>query len=135
MPQRDTVKAASEFASRNHLPHRIQDQMLSHICLRFKTEGLKQQETLNDLPKAIRSSIAHHLFFPVVQKVYLFQGVSHDFLFQLVILIPHMACLFLLINIIVTFFCLYFHSFLLLCSSSSAKSEELMLQYMSKITL
>ncbi|KAK7303123.1 hypothetical protein RJT34_14024 [Clitoria ternatea] len=81
---RDTVKAASEFASRNHLPHRIQDQMLSHICLRFKTEGLKQQETLNDLPKAIRSSIAHHLFIPVVQKVYLFQGVSHDFLFQMV---------------------------------------------------
>ncbi|XP_047165829.1 potassium channel KAT3-like [Vigna umbellata] len=81
---RDTVKAASEFASRNHLPHRIQDQMLSHICLRFKTEGLKQQETLNDLPKAIRSSIAHHLFFPVVQKVYLFQGASHDFLFQLI---------------------------------------------------
>lgn len=97
VPQRDTVKAASEFASRNHLPHRIQDQMLSHICLRFKTEGLKQQETLNDLPKAIRSSIAHHLFFPVVQKVYLFQGVSHDFLFQLVILIPRMPCLFLLI--------------------------------------
>ncbi|KAL2341140.1 hypothetical protein Fmac_009080 [Flemingia macrophylla] len=84
VPQRETVKAASEFASRNQLPHRIQDQMLSHICLRFKTEGLKQQETLNDLPKAIRSSIAHHLFFPVVQKVYLFQGVSHDFLFQLV---------------------------------------------------
>ncbi|XP_061374310.1 potassium channel KAT2-like [Gastrolobium bilobum] len=82
---RDTVKAASEFASRNHLPHRIEDQLLSHICLRFKTEGLKQQEILNDLPKAIRSSIACHLFFPVVQKVYLFQGVSHDFLFQLVL--------------------------------------------------
>lgn len=43
VPQRATVKAASEFASRNHLPHRIQDQMLSHICLRFKTEGLKAQ--------------------------------------------------------------------------------------------
>ncbi|WJX22623.1 hypothetical protein P8452_11911 [Trifolium repens] len=81
---RDTVKAASEFASRNHLPHRVHNQMLAHICLRFKTEGMKQQETLNDLPKAIRSSIAHHLFFPVVQKVYLFQGVSHDFLLQLV---------------------------------------------------
>nr|AKR53708.1 KAT1-type channel [Ammopiptanthus mongolicus] len=81
---RDTVRTASEFASRNHLPHHIRNQMLSHICLRFKTEGLKQQETINDLPKAIRSSIAHHLFFPVVQKVYLFQGVSHDFLFQLV---------------------------------------------------
>ncbi|KAI4295427.1 hypothetical protein L6164_035486 [Bauhinia variegata] len=81
---RDTVRAASEFASRNQLPHRIQDQILSHLCLRFKTEGLKQQETLNGLPKAIRSSIAYHLFFPVVQKVYLFHGVSQDFLFPLV---------------------------------------------------
>ncbi|KAI4298264.1 hypothetical protein L6164_031842 [Bauhinia variegata] len=81
---RDTVRAASEFASRNQMPHRIQDQLLSHLCLRFKTEGLKQQETLNGLPKAIRSSIAYHLFFPVVQKVYLFHGVSQDFLFQLV---------------------------------------------------
>ncbi|XP_044496295.1 potassium channel KAT1-like isoform X2 [Mangifera indica] len=81
---RDTVRAASEFATRNLLPHRIQDQMLSHICLRFKTEGLKQQETLNGLPKAIRSSIAHYLFFPITQNAYLFQGVSHDFLFQLV---------------------------------------------------
>ncbi|KAF1895112.1 hypothetical protein Lal_00022609 [Lupinus albus] len=84
VPQRDTIRTASEFASRNQLPCQIQNQMLSHICLRFKTEGLKQQETLNDLPKTIRSSITHHLFFPVVQKVYLFQGVSHDFLFQLV---------------------------------------------------
>ncbi|XVF27335.1 hypothetical protein REPUB_Repub14bG0098500 [Reevesia pubescens] len=81
---RDTVRAATEFVTRNQLPHHIQDQMLSHICLRFKTEGLKQQETLNSLPKAIRSSIAQHLFFHIVQKVYLFQGVSHDFLFQLV---------------------------------------------------
>ncbi|KAG7542387.1 Cyclic nucleotide-binding domain [Arabidopsis thaliana x Arabidopsis arenosa] len=81
---RDTVRAASEFASRNQLPPNIQDQMLSHICLKFKTEGLKQQETLNGLPKAIRSSIANYLFFPIVQNVYLFQGVSHNFLFQLV---------------------------------------------------
>ncbi|CAL0301237.1 unnamed protein product [Lupinus luteus] len=81
---RDTIRAASEFAARNQLPHQIQNQMLSHICLRFKAEGLNQQEALNDLPKTIRSSIAHHLFFSVVQKVYLFQGVSDDFLFQLV---------------------------------------------------
>ncbi|KAJ4878116.1 Potassium channel KAT1 [Raphanus sativus] len=81
---RDTVRAASEFASRNQLPHDIQDQMLSHICLKFKTEGLKQQETLNNLPKAIRSSIANYLFFPIVQNIYLFQGVSRNFLFQLV---------------------------------------------------
>ncbi|ESR62925.1 hypothetical protein CICLE_v10014336mg [Citrus x clementina] len=81
---RETVRAVSEFATRNHLPPHIHDQMLSHICLKFKTEGLKQQETLVGLPKAIRSSIAHYLFFPIAQNVYLFQGVSHDFLFQLV---------------------------------------------------
>ncbi|XP_077229916.1 potassium channel KAT2-like isoform X2 [Tasmannia lanceolata] len=81
---RDTVRAASEFAARNQLPPWIEDQMLSHLCLRFKTEGLKQQETLTGLPKAIRSSIANYLLFPIVHKVHLFQGVSLDFLFQLV---------------------------------------------------
>lgn len=94
------MRAASEFAARNDLPPPIQDQMLSHICLKFKTEGLKQQETLNGLPKAIRSSIAQHLFFPIVQKVYLFQGVSHDFLFQLVK--HHIASLFPLSLIFLT---------------------------------
>ncbi|XAR59332.1 hypothetical protein NMG60_11015129 [Bertholletia excelsa] len=81
---RDSVSAASEFARRNQLPPRIKEQILSHLCLRFKTEGLKQQETLNSLPKALRSSIAHHLFLPIIQNVHLFQGVSYDFLFQLV---------------------------------------------------
>lgn len=82
--QRDTVQAASEFAARNQLPQNVKDQMLSHICLRFKTEELKQQETMNGLPKGIRSSIAQYLFFPIAQQVYLFQGVSYDFTFQLV---------------------------------------------------
>ncbi|KAL8468480.1 hypothetical protein ACS0TY_031625 [Phlomoides rotata] len=81
---RDSVRAASEFTKRNQLPQQIEDQLLSHICLKFKTEGLKQQETLNGLPKAIRWSVAHHLFYPVVQNVHLFNGVSQDFLFQLV---------------------------------------------------
>ncbi|RRT78939.1 hypothetical protein B296_00026358 [Ensete ventricosum] len=81
---RDTIQAASEFASRNKLPKHIGEQMLSHICLRFKTQELKQQETLDGLPKAIRSSIAECLFFPIVQRVYLFQEVSYNFIFQLV---------------------------------------------------
>ncbi|KAI4371807.1 hypothetical protein MLD38_010112 [Melastoma candidum] len=81
---RDTVRAASEFSTRNQLPRQIQDQMLSHLCLKYRTEGLKQQETLKGLPKAIRSSIAHYLFLPVVERAYLFQGVSSNFLFQLV---------------------------------------------------
>ncbi|KAG6487210.1 hypothetical protein ZIOFF_055793 [Zingiber officinale] len=82
---RDTIEAATEFAARNQLPKRIKDQMLSHICLRFKTEGLKQQETLNDLPKGIRSSIAYNLFFPILRQAYLFCGVSFKSLNQLVV--------------------------------------------------
>ncbi|KAA0046731.1 potassium channel AKT1 [Cucumis melo var. makuwa] len=83
---RDTIQAASSFAHRNQLPLRLQDQMLAHLCLKFRTdsEGLQQQETLDSLPKAIRSSISHYLFYSLVDKVYLFRGVSNDLLFQLV---------------------------------------------------
>ncbi|KAM7268360.1 hypothetical protein ACFE04_010526 [Oxalis oulophora] len=83
---RDTIQAASSFASRNQLPPRLQEQMLAHLCLKYRTdsEGLQQQETLDALPKAIRSSITHYLFYSLVHKVYLFEGVSDDFLFQLV---------------------------------------------------
>ncbi|OVA00508.1 Cyclic nucleotide-binding domain [Macleaya cordata] len=83
---RDTIQAASGFAHRNQLPARLQDQMLAHLCLKFRTnsEGLQQQETLDALPKAIRSSISHFLFYSLVDKAYLFRGVSNDLLFQLV---------------------------------------------------
>ncbi|WVZ62074.1 hypothetical protein U9M48_011861 [Paspalum notatum var. saurae] len=83
---RDAIKAASSFAVRHQLPARLQEQMVSHLSLKFRTdsEGLQQQETLESLPKAIRSSISHHLFFSLVQNVYLFQGVSNDLIFQLV---------------------------------------------------
>ncbi|GFQ05777.1 potassium channel akt1 [Phtheirospermum japonicum] len=83
---RDTIQAASSFAQRNQLPARLQEQMVSHLCLKFRTdsEGLQQQETLDSLPKAIRSSISHFLFYSLVDKVYLFRGVSNDLLFQLV---------------------------------------------------
>lgn len=83
---RDAIQAATSFALRNQLPPRLQDQMISHLSLKFRTdsEGLQQQETLDALPKAIRSSIAQYLFFNMVQKVYLFQGVSNDLIFQLV---------------------------------------------------
>ncbi|KAJ0090145.1 hypothetical protein Patl1_12782 [Pistacia atlantica] len=83
---RDTIQAASSFAKRNQLPVRLQDQMLSHLCLRYRTdsEGLHQQETIESLPKAIQSSISHFLFYSLVDQVYLFRGVSNDLLFQLV---------------------------------------------------
>ncbi|KAL8149684.1 hypothetical protein AgCh_006630 [Apium graveolens] len=83
---RDTIQAASSFSHRNHLPVRLQDQMLAHLHLKFRTdsEGLQQQEILDTLPKAIRSSISHFLFYSLVDRVYLFRGVSNDLLFQLV---------------------------------------------------
>uniref|UniRef100_A0A1U7VYT4 Potassium channel n=1 Tax=Nicotiana sylvestris TaxID=4096 RepID=A0A1U7VYT4_NICSY len=83
---RDTIQAASNFAQRNQLPARLQDQMVAHLCLKYRTdsEGVQQQETLDSLPKAIRSSISHYLFYSLVDGVYLFHGVSNDLLFQLV---------------------------------------------------
>ncbi|KAL9688723.1 hypothetical protein QQ045_033147 [Rhodiola kirilowii] len=83
---RDTIQAATSFAQRNQLPPRLQDQMKAHLSLKFRTnsEGLQQQETLEALPKAIRTSISHFLFYSLVDKVYLFDGVSNDLLFQLV---------------------------------------------------
>nr|GMC46518.1 potassium channel AKT1-like [Ipomoea batatas] len=83
---RDTIEAATSFGLRNQLPVRLQEQMLAHLSLRYRTdaEGLQQQETLDALPKAIRSSISQYLFYSLVDKVYLFHGVSDDLLFQLV---------------------------------------------------
>ncbi|KAG7567748.1 Ankyrin repeat [Arabidopsis thaliana x Arabidopsis arenosa] len=83
---RDTIQAASGFGQRNNLPVRLQDQMVAHLCLRYRTdsEGLQQQEIIDSLPKAIRSSISHYLFYEVVDKIYLFHGISNDLLFQLV---------------------------------------------------
>ncbi|KAK3152609.1 hypothetical protein QOZ80_2BG0161240 [Eleusine coracana subsp. coracana] len=81
---RDSIQAASEFAARNQLPEKIKRQILSHFCLQFKTEGLNQQDMLNSLPKGIRSSIAYSLFFPIMRQAYLFDGVSNNFITELV---------------------------------------------------
>ncbi|KNA06432.1 hypothetical protein SOVF_181220 [Spinacia oleracea] len=83
---RDKIQAASNFSQRNRLPVRLQDQMISHLCLKYRadSEGLQQQEVLESLPKAIKSSVSHYLFYSLLDKVYLFRGVSNDLLFQLV---------------------------------------------------
>lgn len=109
--QRDTIQAASGFAQRNQLPVRLQDQMISHLSLKFRTdsEGLQQQETLDALPKAIRSSISHYLFYNLVQKVYLFRGISCDLLFQLVRLCNFFCFPWLLSLIILSVFYIKIH--------------------------
>ncbi|XP_051151158.1 potassium channel AKT1-like [Andrographis paniculata] len=83
---RDTFYGAMSFAKRNQLPARLQEQISAHLSLKYRTdsEGVQQQETIEALPKAIRTSISHFLFYNIVEKVYLFQGVSNDLLFQLV---------------------------------------------------
>ncbi|GMI88592.1 K+ transporter 1 [Hibiscus trionum] len=82
---RQHLQAASSFAVRNQLPRRLVDQMLENFYLKYRTgtEALQQQETLDSLPKAIRSSISNYLFYPVIENVYLFRGLSKDFLFPL----------------------------------------------------
>jgi hypothetical protein len=82
--QRNAINQILRYASKNRLPEGLKEQMLAHMQLKFKTAELQQEEVLEDLPKAIRSSIALHLFRDVVASTYLFKGVSEDLLTQLV---------------------------------------------------
>ncbi|XP_038898228.1 potassium channel KAT3 isoform X2 [Benincasa hispida] len=81
---RDSINEILRYGSKNRLPDGLKDQMLAHMQLKFKTAELKQEEVLEDLPKAIRSSIAQHLFRHTVENAYLFKGLSEDLIVQLV---------------------------------------------------
>ncbi|KAK2661144.1 hypothetical protein Ddye_007677 [Dipteronia dyeriana] len=81
---RDAINKILRYASKNGLPEGLKEQMLAHMQLKFKTAELQQDEVLEDLPKAIRSSISQHLFRETVKNAYLFQGVSDDLIAQLV---------------------------------------------------
>jgi len=82
--QRDAINEILRYASKNRLPEGLKEQMLAHMQLKFKTAELQQEEVLEDLPKAIRSGIAQHLFRRTVENAYLFKGVSEDLIVQLV---------------------------------------------------
>ncbi|XP_011019695.1 PREDICTED: potassium channel KAT3-like isoform X2 [Populus euphratica] len=81
---RNAIDQILRYASKNRLPEGLKKQMLEHMQLKFKTAELQQEEVLENLPKAIRSSIAQHLFHSIVAKTYLFKGVSKDLITQLV---------------------------------------------------
>ncbi|XP_044464837.1 potassium channel KAT3 isoform X2 [Mangifera indica] len=81
---RDAINEILRYASKNRLPEGIREQMLAHMQLKFKTAELQQEEVLQDLPKAIRSSISQHLFRRTVERSYLFQGVTEDLISQMV---------------------------------------------------
>ncbi|XP_020964005.1 potassium channel KAT4 [Arachis ipaensis] len=80
---RDAFNRVLRYASKSRLPKRLKEQMLAHKELKLKMEESQQQEVLQDIPKAIRSSIAQHLFSNVVDKAYLFKGVSDECIIQL----------------------------------------------------
>ncbi|XP_019157678.1 PREDICTED: potassium channel KAT3-like isoform X2 [Ipomoea nil] len=80
---RDAINNTLRYASKNRLPEGLKEQMVAHVTLKFKTAEL-QQQVLEDLPKAIRSAIAQHLFCSTIENTYLFKGVSEDFILQLV---------------------------------------------------
>ncbi|CAM0955399.1 unnamed protein product [Alopecurus aequalis] len=84
MEFRNSIRAASNFVSRNRLPPRLQQQILAYMCLKFRAESLNQQQLMDQLPKSICKSICEHLFLPVVKEVYLFKDVSRDTLLLLV---------------------------------------------------
>ncbi|CAL9044260.1 unnamed protein product [Musa banksii] len=81
---RDTIQKVSRFASKHRLSDGLREQMMAHLQLKFKTMELQQEEVIADLPKAIRSTIAQHLFQRTVEGTYLFKGVSKEFIVQLV---------------------------------------------------
>ncbi|GJW47034.1 potassium channel KAT3 [Tanacetum coccineum] len=81
---RDSINEILRYASKNRLPEGLKEQMLAHLQLKFKTAELQQEEVLEDLPKAIRSSIAQHLFRKTIEKTHLFKGISEDLSSQLV---------------------------------------------------
>ncbi|KAG8055625.1 hypothetical protein GUJ93_ZPchr0001g31662 [Zizania palustris] len=81
---RDMVQRVSVFGSTNKLPEATREQMMASVQLRFNTEEVQQQKMLSELPKAVRSGIALHLFKGTVESCYLFQGISSRLISQLV---------------------------------------------------
>ncbi|KAF8678498.1 hypothetical protein HU200_046252 [Digitaria exilis] len=81
---RDTLRRVSTFGSVNRLPDELREQMMASAQLRFHTGEAIQQQLLSDLPRALRSGIAQHLYRDTVQRCYLFQGVSNSLVVQLV---------------------------------------------------
>lgn len=81
---RNAINHILRYTSKNELPDMMREQMLAHMQLKFKTAELKQEEVLQDLPKAIRSSINEHLFRSVIENAYLFKGLPDGLIVQLV---------------------------------------------------
>ncbi|CAM0870177.1 unnamed protein product [Alopecurus aequalis] len=81
---RDMVDRMARYGETNRLPVWMREQMVEHVQLRFHMAELLQEEVLSELPKAITSTIAQHLYQATVEGCYLFRGVSDNLVVQLV---------------------------------------------------
>jgi potassium channel len=82
---RDTLRGVSMFGAVNRLPEALTEQMAETVRLNFDmTEQLLQQQLLSEMPRAVRSGIAQHLFRDTVEGAYLFRGVSEGVVVDLV---------------------------------------------------
>ena len=83
---RDTLRGVSMFGAVNRLPEALTEQMAETVQLNFDmTEQLLQhQQLLSEMPRAVRSGIAQHLFRDTVEGAYLFRGVSEGLVADLV---------------------------------------------------
>lgn len=62
----------------------MKNQITDYLSLKFRTDEFQHQWIFDSLPSAIRLNVLQYLFIPVLDKVYLFQGVSSSFLLQLI---------------------------------------------------
>ncbi|KAM0898174.1 hypothetical protein ACQ4PT_022098 [Festuca glaucescens] len=81
---RDMVDRVASYGKTNRLPVWMREQMVEHVQLRFQMAELLQEEVLSELPKAVRSAIAQHLYKATVEGCYLFRGLSDNLVVQLV---------------------------------------------------
>ncbi|KAL6899693.1 hypothetical protein ACP4OV_006351 [Aristida adscensionis] len=74
---RDTLHGVSAFGRAHRLPAALTERTAAAVRLRHDAaELLQQQKLLSELPRAVRSGIAQHLFRDAVEGAYLFRGVS-----------------------------------------------------------
>jgi hypothetical protein len=78
------VDRVVSYGKANQLPVWMREQMVEQVQLRFQMAELLQEEVLSELPKAVRSVIAQHLYKATVEDCYLFRRVSDNLLVQLV---------------------------------------------------
>jgi hypothetical protein len=78
------VDRVVSYGKANQLPVWMREQMVEQVQLRFQMAELLQEEVLSELPKAVRSVIAQHLYKATVEDCYLFRRVSDNLVVQLV---------------------------------------------------